>query len=332
MSGPIVVRLPRQVSKSRFLSMGAISWVYRITENIVVKYPRDIDAGEIERENAIYDIFEQHTPCPYVMQSFYRTANANFLPFMLPSLDTRLQRNQRREKFKVLQVLRIEDRHLVERWAAELCAAVAWIDSLGLVHGDLRPPNILFDERDHLKLTDFDCVARIGEPSYGNAPPWARLYPDPLTGGGYWGLYDPKTEQFAIGSLLYCMTRGHEPYGHPEEDDPELDVVGLFKKGVFPRLNAEGDVLDCIIDRCWAGWYDSMKDLAEAAAQLSGAVDMGAATTFSAEYCSQKRDECLRLIQNGLLEMDGRGDPKKQEAGLSKSQDGRGVTPKAGTV
>ncbi|KAL2167539.1 hypothetical protein VTG60DRAFT_1125 [Thermothelomyces hinnuleus] len=165
MSGPIVVRLPRKVSKSRFLSMGAISWVYRITESIVVKYSRDIGAGEIERENAIYDIFEQYAPCPYVIQSFYRTANANFLPFMLASLDTRLKRNQRREKHKVFQVLRIEERHLIERWAAELCASRRL-------------------DRDHLKLTDFDYVARIGDASSGNAPPWARLYPDPLTGKG----------------------------------------------------------------------------------------------------------------------------------------------------
>lgn len=306
MSGPVMtVRLPRKVSKSQFLSMGAISWVYQITEGIVVKYPRDEGAGEIERENAIYDIFEKHTPCPYVIQSFYRTANANFLPFMLTSLDIRLQRNQRREKHKVLQVLRIENRHLIERWAAELCAAVAWIESLDLVHGDLRPPNILFDERDHLKLTDFDCVAHIGDASDGNAPPWARLYPDPLTGKGRWGLYGPKTEQFAVGSLLYCMTRGHEPYGHPQEDNPELDVVKLFKEGVFPRLNAERDAVDYIIDRCWAGWYESIKDLAEAAAQLPGAVDMGAATTFSAEYCARNRNECCRLIQEGLLDMDG---------------------------
>jgi atypical protein kinase C zeta type len=304
MSRGIVVRLPRKVSKSQFLSLGAISWVYRINESIVVKYSRDVGSGEIERENAIYDIFEQHTPCPYVMQSFYRTPNANFLPFMLGSLDTRLQRNQRREKHKVLQVLQIEGRQLIERWAAELCAAVAWIESLGLVHGDLRPPNILLDEQDHLKLTDFDCVARIGEASHGNAPPWARLYPDPLTGKGRWGLYGPKTEQFAIGSLLYCMTRGHEPYGHPEEDNPELDTVGLFKQGVFPRLNAEGDELDRTIHRCWAGEYHSIKELAEAAAQFPGAVDMDAATTFSVEYCAQKRSECCQLVQNGLLEMD----------------------------
>lgn len=70
MSGPIVVRLPRKIKKSEFLSLGAISWVYRITDSIVVKYSRDVGSGEIEREHAIYDVFEQHAPCPYVMQSF----------------------------------------------------------------------------------------------------------------------------------------------------------------------------------------------------------------------------------------------------------------------
>ncbi len=303
MSPPLVSRLPRKISKSQFLSMGAVSWVYRITESIVVKYPRDVDSDGLERESALYDMLERHMPCPHVMQSFYHTAKVNFLPLMVASLESRLQCNQRREKHKVLQVLRIEDRHLIERWSAELCAAAAWLETLGLVHGDLRPPNILFDERDHLKLTDFDCAARIGDASYGSAPPWARLYPDPLTGKGRFGLYGPKTEQFAIASVLYCMTRGHKPYGHPE-DSPELDVLGLFKKGIFPRLQNEGDMLDCIIDRCWAGWYQSMQDLAGATTHLPAALDMGGATTFSADYCAQKRGECYQLIQEGLLEMD----------------------------
>ncbi len=99
------------------------------------------------------------------------------------------------------------------------------------------------------------------------------------------------------------MTRGHEPYGHPEEDSPELDLVGLFKHGVFPRVEAQVDVLDGIIDGCWNGRYESIQRLAEATTHLSGAADMGGATTFSADYCALKRDECCRLLQEGLLDM-----------------------------
>lgn len=99
------------------------------------------------------------------------------------------------------------------------------------------------------------------------------------------------------------MARSHEPYGHPDEDGPDLDVVRLFRKGIFPPVDTEGDALDRIIDRCWTGWYESIGDLAEAtAAQLPGAADMSAATTFSAEYCAQKREECRRLVEEGLLD------------------------------
>jgi atypical protein kinase C zeta type len=234
--------------------MGAVSWVYRVADGIVLKYPRDVNGKVFGKENAIYHIFKQHPPCPYVMQSFYRTPIANFLPAMVESLDTRLRRNQILDKLTVLEVLRVEDRRLVERWAAELCAAVAWLESLGFAHIDLRPPNILFDERDHLKLTDFDCVARIGERPHGNAPPWARLYNDPVTGHGHSGVDGPQNEQFAIGSLLYCMTRGHEPYWQPP-GVPEPSVVELFRKGIFPPVESESDMLDCIINRCWNGWY-----------------------------------------------------------------------------
>ncbi len=238
------------------------------------------------------------------MQRFHHTAQVNFLPFMPDSLHPRLRRNQICEKAKVVKVLRVEDRGLVERWAAELCAADAWLESLSLVHADLRPTNILLDERDHLKLTDFDCVDRIGEASSGSCPSWARFYPDPETGHGHFGLYGAKTEQFAIGSVLFCMTRGHEPYEHPEDDSPDLDVVDLFQRGIFPHVDAKGDALDFIIEGCWNGRYESIKDLAEAATHLPGAADMGGATTFSADYCAQKRDECCRLLQEGLVEWD----------------------------
>lgn len=119
------------------------------------------------REHAIYDILETSTPCPYVIQSFLRTPEANFRPHLSGgTLDGRLRRSQNREVNTVTTVLRTEDRRLAERWTAELSAAVAWLESLDLAHGDLRPTNVLVDADDHLKLTDFGSAKPIGSVSY----------------------------------------------------------------------------------------------------------------------------------------------------------------------
>lgn len=298
-----VVQLPPKISKTRFLSRGAVGWVYQITDQIVLKYARETMSNQSERENKIYDELESRPPlCPHIIQSFLRNPEANFLPY-LPggTLENRLQRNQRQEEGINVEVVKIEDRHLIERWTAELCAAVAWLESLELIHGDLRPTNILIDAEDHFKLIDFDSTESIGTESYGNAPPWARLRPEDGIGEGSFGFYGPKTEQFTIGSLVYNMTRGFEPYG--DLDRPEGDVIDLLKDNIFPRTQ-EDDALDRIINRCWRGSYTSTGDLSRETALLLGAADMPTTVPLSADYCAAMRKECDELIMSGLLEKD----------------------------
>jgi atypical protein kinase C zeta type len=68
----------------------------------------------------------------------------------------------------------------------------------------------LLDRRDHLKLVDFDFVEKIGTESRRSPPPWARLLGQEASSQkGTWGINGPQTEQFAIGSIIYIMTRGH---------------------------------------------------------------------------------------------------------------------------
>ena len=43
-----------------------------------------------------------------------------------------------------------------------LAKGVAWLESLGLAHGDLRPENVLVDKQDRVKIADFDCTNFIG--------------------------------------------------------------------------------------------------------------------------------------------------------------------------
>ena len=171
-SSQAVVRPPPRLFKKRFISLGATGWVYQVTEEIVLKSPRQADSGRLEYENTIYGLLEKHPPCPYIIQSLFRIDAANFMPF-LPggTLDKRLQCNQEREGNRVVSVLKVEDPRLINRWVAELSAAAAWLETLQLVHGDLCPPNMLLDAEDHLKLVDFDCAAPVGDPSLGDAPP-----------------------------------------------------------------------------------------------------------------------------------------------------------------
>ena len=55
------------------------------------------------------------------------------------------------------------DPGLEVRWIQQLVSAVAWLEGLGIAHGDLRPSNILLDTSQNLKLIDFDCAVKFGE-------------------------------------------------------------------------------------------------------------------------------------------------------------------------
>lgn len=56
----------------------------------------------------------------------------------------------------------------------DLAQAVAFLESLNLAHGDLRPENILLD-RDRVKLSDSDGTAEIGTNFEACMAPYGRI-------------------------------------------------------------------------------------------------------------------------------------------------------------
>ncbi|PGH11750.1 serine/threonine protein kinase [Polytolypa hystricis UAMH7299] len=163
---------------------GGISFVYEVHPRIVVKVPKsgEFERDQFHKELKIYEIFSRHPPCPSVVQGFFYTDTGIFLEYMRDvSLSSRIQNNHIRDQqtMTVTKVEKLEPLHLRNKWMNDLAQAVAFLESLNLAHGDLRPENILLD-RDQLKLSDFDC---------------------------------PRTEQFALGSLYYLINYGFEVYG-----------------------------------------------------------------------------------------------------------------------
>ena len=251
---------------SRLLSFGSVGIVYQVTNDIAVKRAFDDNNEGIHNEYRIYDMLDRLPYCPNLVRSFYRIPSANFLQYLSGgTVDQRLRQHQIRDPSndRVVGVNEFESQSLIWRWMAELTNAITWLEALGYVHGDIRPPNLLLDGNDHLKVIDFDNTIEAGSVFDGCQPPYARVLGDEAAESesrGTFGYHGPRTEQFAIGSVFYYMTRGYEPYDDEwyGENHGKI-VVSLLQEKKFPRI-FENDK-DTIIHKCWHGLYESVRSL-----------------------------------------------------------------------
>lgn len=149
----------------------------------------------------------------------------------------------------------------------DLAQAIAFLESVNLAHGDLRPENVLLD-RNRLKLPDFDYTAKIGTNYEACIAPYSRILNKNESDQGEYGTFgflSPRTEQFALGSLYYLMNYGFEVYRDrclaedPYNHGPK--VVDLLQNIEFPKLDGN-PLINNIIDKCWRNKYVTVSGLA----------------------------------------------------------------------
>lgn len=285
----------------QLISWGAVGVVFVVSDRIVAKQARTLANKGMKHEHHIFDVLEAKPPCPHIVRSFLRLPDINFLENMTGgNLEARLRAHQVREGREFVSVRSPVPTNLVSRWMAELADAMAWLEKLGLAHGDIRPSNLLLNSADHLKLADFDCAAELGRQELeAGAPPYARL--QGLEAGeqkGTFGLLGPRTEQFAIGSVFYYLTRGYEPY----EDTPGLgpEVVYLLQNKQFPLTNPD-DARDAVIRKCWHGDFSSVQQLAIEVESLR--LDHEREDP-SGDSCQDRRQECLEWYKTWTPSID----------------------------
>ncbi|KAJ5946409.1 hypothetical protein N7454_003248 [Penicillium verhagenii] len=251
---------------------GGISFVYEVHPRIVVKVPKsgEFEREQFQKEHEIYRIFSQNPPCPSIVQCYLFSGCGIFLEYMRDmSLSSRIQKNHVRDQqsMVVTTVEKLEPLSLRIEWMNDLAQAVAFLESLNLAHGDLRPENILLD-RNRLKLSDFDCTAKIGTNYEACMAPYGRILnsKEPDQGEcGTFGFLGPRSEQFALGSIYYLINYGFEVYGDrcltkdPYEHGPK--VVELLQSMEFPTLDGN-PLIDDIIGKCWHNEYLTVSELA----------------------------------------------------------------------
>ncbi len=98
------------------------------------------------------------------------------------------------------------------RIAATLARALERAHALGLVHRDVKPENVLFDERDEPRLADWGCVRDLGRSALTQTGAWlgtiAYMAPEQLRAERA----GERADVWAIGVVLHECIAGTRPF------------------------------------------------------------------------------------------------------------------------
>ncbi len=91
-------------------------------------------------------------------------------------------------------------------WIAKVARALAYAHEMGIIHRDVKPHNVMLDERGEPQLMDFGLAKRLNDDS-GMTADGAVLgtpaYMAPEQARGDMDQVGPHTDQYALGAILY---------------------------------------------------------------------------------------------------------------------------------
>lgn len=152
--------------------------------------------------------------------------------------------------------------------AVTLSNTLAAVHSAGLVHGDLKPRNVLLDEKDQPFLNDFYQSTIREEASKKNftVPQGTPKYMSPEQAAGR--MISPSSDIYSFGVLVYELFTGKLPYG--VEASSISEMLSLVQSGhivppskinrrIDPKLEA---VIMKMLKKDIAARYRSMTQVA----------------------------------------------------------------------
>eukprot|EP00667_Euglena_gracilis_P006506 EG_transcript_6562 len=119
-------------------------------------------------------------------------------------------------------------------WTAQVISALSYLHRHSIIYGDMKPDNVLLDERRNAHLTDFGLARwvpsgkHIGRRGFGM--PNSYLSPEMIKGEPY-GM---EADLWATGILMYLMVQGRHPFIGPT--DSITDCEGIHSRMIGPDV------------------------------------------------------------------------------------------------
>ncbi len=97
--------------------------------------------------------------------------------------------------------------------ALQLADALRHSVKFDIIHGDIKPSNVLLTDADHVKLSDFGLARRLSQSSDEETPGAGTpdyVAPEIIQGSGS----DARSDLYSLGVTLFEMTFGRLPYSY----------------------------------------------------------------------------------------------------------------------
>src|SRR5438874_2524647 len=135
-------------------------------------------------------------------------------------------------------------------WAADLSHALGRAHHAGIIHGDVKPANIMVTEDGHVKLSDFG-IARFATQVSGSGRIMgtpAYLAPEQILGEPH----STRSDLFSLGIVLYQMLTGVPPFDGSSVASVCAQILSTQPVSPSKRNPALPSGLDHIVMRCLA--------------------------------------------------------------------------------
>ena len=111
-------------------------------------------------------------------------------------------------------------------YAAQVVLALQYLHSIDITYRDLKPENLLIDDKGYIKMTDFGFAKEITDRAWTLCGTPDYLAPEVIQSKGH----GKARDWWALGVLIYEMLAGYPPF-HDE------NTFGIYQKILLGRID-----------------------------------------------------------------------------------------------